>query len=169
MKRRRQPYLKQKPILYFDENIPASFIDHFSKSSWWKKKIKVLSAVDEGNQGQSDDFHFQYCSKSGYTLVSFDTDFNDDAAFPFSNGQLHGVIVLKGAKNNSDRKTEFARLLGFVLATPFPKDFLRESKFLISNEGCVMRGRDIKTKQIKSLHITGTMRLGQVWKHFSII
>lgn len=73
--------VKQKPIVYFDENVPAAFVDHFRQGSWWKKKIKVMSAVDLGNQGQSDDFHFRYCAKSGYTLVSFDTDFNDDTAF----------------------------------------------------------------------------------------
>jgi len=121
-------------------------------------------------QLKSDDFHFQHCSRLGYTLVSFDTDFNDDTAFPFSNGQLHGVIVLKGAKRNSDRKQELSAFLAFVLKTPLPKDFLRESKFVMSNEGCVMRGRDIKTKEIKSLHIaSGKTRLGEVWKHFSII
>ncbi|WP_316189498.1 hypothetical protein [Bradyrhizobium sp. SZCCHNRI2013] len=48
---------KQKPLLYFDENIPASIIDNFRKRSWWKKKVKVLSAVELGNQGRSDDFH----------------------------------------------------------------------------------------------------------------
>jgi hypothetical protein len=170
MKRQRRPYLKQKPILYFDENVPAPFVSHFRKGTWWKKKIKVLGAVDLGNQGRSDDFHFQYCSRLGYTLVSFDTDFNDDTAYPFSNGHMHGVIMLKGAKNNSDRKSDFSALLSFVLDTPFPKSFLLESKFIISNEGCVMRGRDVKTKQIKSLHIaSGKTRLGDVWKHFSII
>jgi hypothetical protein len=171
MKRRRQRYLKQKPILYFDENIPATIIDHFRGSSWWKKKIKVLSAVELGNQGQSDDFHFQYCSRLGYTLVSFDIDFNDDAAFPFSNGKMHGVIMLKGTKNSSTyTKNHLSALLDFVLNTPLPKSFLLESKFITSSEGCVMRGRDVKTKEIKSLHIaSGKTRLGDVWRHFSII
>ncbi|MGJ5121005.1 DUF5615 family PIN-like protein [Bradyrhizobium oligotrophicum] len=171
MKKRRRPYLKQKPLLYFDENIPASIIDNFRKRSWWKKKVKVLSAVELGNQGRSDDFHFQYCSRLGYTLVSFDTDFNDDAAYPFSNGRMYGVIMLKGSKKNSNRsKSDLASLLDFVLATPFPKSFLQESKFVISGEGCVMRGRDVKTKEIKSMQIESRKtRLGEVWKYFSIM
>src|SRR5260221_6493844 len=103
MKRARRLYLKQKPILYFDENVPPSIVDHFRKGSGWKKKIKVLSAVELGNQGQSDDFHFGYCSREGYTLVSFDTDFNDDTAYPFSNGKMHGVITVKETKSNASR------------------------------------------------------------------
>jgi hypothetical protein len=72
MKRRRARYLKQKPVLYFDENVPTQVIEHFRKTSRWRKKVKVLSAVDVGNKGQSDEFHFQYCSQRECTLVSFD-------------------------------------------------------------------------------------------------
>lgn len=61
-------------------------------------------------------------------------------------------------------------LLDFVLLTPLPKSFMQESKFVISREGCVMRGRDVETKEIKSLHIgSRKTRLGDVWKHFSVI
>ena len=170
MKRKRRPYLKQKPILYFDENVPASIIDHFRKGSSWKKKIKILSAVELGNQGQSDDSHFQYCSRHGYTLVSFDTDFNDNSAYPFSNGTMHGVIMVKGTKSNAGRSPigVLSALFDFILATPFPKGFLTESKFLTSSEGCVMRGRNAKTKEIKSLQIeAGKTRMGEVRSHFS--
>jgi hypothetical protein len=35
-------------------------------------------------------------------------------------------------------------------------------------EGCVMRGRDAVTKEVKSLHIeSGKTRMGEVRKHFS--
>jgi predicted nuclease of predicted toxin-antitoxin system len=169
MERRRRPYLKQKPILYFDENVSAAIVDHFRKGSAWKKKLKVLSAVELGNQSQSDQSHFQYCSRQGYTLVSFDTDFNDDKAYPFSNGKMHGVIIVKEGKGNASRTIGvLSALLDFVLATPFPKAFLIESKFVTSGEGCVMRGRDVKTKEIKSLRIvSGKTRMGDVWGHFS--
>jgi predicted nuclease of predicted toxin-antitoxin system len=169
MKRKRGLYLKQKPILYFDENVPASIVNHFRKSSGWKKKIKVLSALELGNQGQSDESHFRYCSRKGYTLVSFDTDFNDDTAYPFSNGKMHGVIMVKETKNNANRSIAIlSALLDFVLVTPFPKSFLLESKFIMSGEGCVIRGRDAETKEVKSLHIeAGKTRMSDVRSHFS--
>jgi predicted nuclease of predicted toxin-antitoxin system len=170
MKRKRRPYLKQKPILYFDENVPASIVDYFRKGSAWKKKLKVLSAVELGNQGRSDESHFQYCSRHGYTLVSFDTDFNDDSAYPFSNGKMHGVIMVKGSKSNSGRSPigVLSALFDFILATPFPKSFLLESKFVTSGEGCIMRGRDAKTKEVKSLQIeAGRTRMSDVRSHFS--
>lgn len=169
MKRKRRPYLKQKPILYFDENVPASIVDHFRKGSRWKKKIKVFSAVELGNSGQSDEAHFRYCSRQNYTLVSFDTDFNDDTAYPFSNGNMHGVIMVKETKNNVSRSIGvLSTLLDFVLATPFPKSFMLESKFVASGEGCVLRGRDAETKEVKSMHIeAGKTRMSDVRSHFS--
>jgi predicted nuclease of predicted toxin-antitoxin system len=169
MKRRRQPYLKQKPILYFDENIPTLMIEHFRKGSRWKKKIKALSAVRLGNKGQPDDFHFKYCARHGYTLVTFDEDFNNDALYPFANGHMHGVIIVKETKTNVQRAERvLSNVLEFVLRTPFPKAFLLESKFIASGEGCVMRGRDANTKQIKSLQIVaGQTTMVAVRGHFS--
>ena len=169
MKRKRQPYLKQKPILYFDENIPTLMIDHFRKGSRWKKKIKVVSAVGLGNKGKSDDFHFKHCTRHGSTLVTFDEDFNDDAIYPFTNGNMHGVIIVKETKSNVQRAERvLSRLLEFVLLTPLPKAFLLESKFIASGEGCVMRGRDAKTKEIKSLQIVaGQTTMAEVRRHFS--
>jgi predicted nuclease of predicted toxin-antitoxin system len=169
MKRKRQPFLKEKPALYFDENCPAPAIEHFRTGSRWKKKIKVLSAIDLGNKGKSDEFHFSYCKRHGYTLVSFDEDFIDDRAYPFSNGNMHGIVIIKETKGNTSRAERvLSNLLEFVLTTPFPKGLLRETKFIASGEGCVMRGRDAETKEVKSLHIVaGQTRLSDVRRHFS--
>ena len=169
MKKNRRPYLKEKPALYFDENFPAQILEHFRRGSRWKKKIKVLSAVDLGNKGQSDEFQFEYCRRQGYTLVTFDEDFNDDKAYPFSNGNMHGIVIVKETKSNVQRAEQIlSNLLEFVLTTPFPKGLLRESKFVASGEGCVMRGRDAETKEVKSLHIiAGQTRLSDVREHFS--
>jgi hypothetical protein len=168
MERRRRPYLKQKPILYFDENFPALALEHFRKGSRWKKKVKVLSAIDMGNKGKSDEFHFA-CARNGYTLVTFDEDFNDDAAYPFGNGTMHGVIMVKETKGNvQNTERVLANLLDFIQTTPYPKAFLAESKFVVSGEGCVMRGKDVRTRQVKSFHIVaGRTRVGDVWKYFS--
>lgn len=169
MKRKRRPFLKQKPILYFDENFPASVIAHFRKGSRWKKKFKVLSAIDVGNKGKGDEFHFSYCGRNGYTLVTLDGDFNDDTAYPFSNGNMNGVVMVKEGKGNEQHiEGILAGFLHFIETTPFPKSFLSESKFTVSGKGCVMRGRDIQTKEVKSMHIvSGKTRIGDVWKHFS--
>jgi predicted nuclease of predicted toxin-antitoxin system len=169
MKRERRPFLKQKPVLYFDENFPVPVMDHFRKGSRWKKKIKVLSAIDLGHKGKPDEFHFAHCARNGYTLVSRDDDFNDDAAYPFANGNMHGVVIVKETKGNVQKIANvLASLLNFVLTTPFPKSFLKESKFIVSGEGCVMRGRDARTKEVKSLQIVaGRTKMGEVREYFS--
>jgi len=171
MKRKRRPFLKQKPILYFDENFPVRLLNHFRKGSRWKKKIKVLSAIDLGNNGKSDDFHFAYCAQNGYTLVTFDEDFNNDTVYPFGNGTMHGVIMVKESRGNVDKVERLlASFFDFIQTTPYPKLFLMESKFMVSGKGCVMKGRDVKTKEVKSIHIVaGRTRVGEVWKHFSIL
>ena len=169
MKKNRRPFLKQKPILYIDENVPATVVDHFRKGSRWKKKVKVLSAIEAGNKGMSDEFHYGYCARKGYTLVTSDEDFNEDTAFPFGNGTMHGVVIIKEAKGNPENMQRvLANLLHFVETTPYPKLFLTESKLTVSGEGCVMRGRDVKTKEVKSYHIVaGRAKIGDVWKFFS--
>jgi hypothetical protein len=79
--KRKVPYAKQKITLYFDENMPAVVVEHFRTSSYWRKKVKVVSAGEEANSGRSDEFQFRYCSRKGYVLVSLDGDFNDDQRY----------------------------------------------------------------------------------------
>jgi predicted nuclease of predicted toxin-antitoxin system len=169
MKTKRRPFLKQKPILYFDENVPMPVVDHFRKGSRWKKKVKVLSAIELGNTGKSDDSHFAYCSRYGYTLVTLDEDFSDDSTYPFGNGTMHGIVMIKETKGNVQNiRRALANLLHFIQTTPYPKLFLAESKFTVSGEGCVMRGRDVKTREVKTLQIVaGRTKAGEVWKYFS--
>jgi predicted nuclease of predicted toxin-antitoxin system len=97
------PFTKQKLFLYFDENCPALAIDHFKRSSYWKKKIKALSAIELGNKGRNDKFHFDYCNRNGYILVSLDNDFADDTRYPFSFGKMAGVIIVKASKGDLRR------------------------------------------------------------------
>lgn len=56
--RKRSPFLRQKPILYFDENFSAPVLAGFARASSWRKKVKALSAIGLGNRGMSDSFHF---------------------------------------------------------------------------------------------------------------
>ncbi len=169
MKRMRRPYLKQKPILYFDENFPLPVLGYFRKDSRWKKKVKILSAIELGNIRKSDETQFAYCKRKGYTLVTSDDDFNDDTAYPFTNGGMPGIIIIKETKNSVQKiERVLANLLDFVLRTPFPKAFMTESKFIASAEGCVLRGRNAQTKEIKSMHIiAGQTKMGEVRAFFS--
>ncbi len=170
MKRNRRPFLKHKLSLYFDENFPAAVLTHFRKRKRWKKKIKVLSALELGNAGKSDEAQLAYCSRNEYTLVTLDDDFNDDNAFPFGNGTMHGVIIVKDGKGDAQHIIRvLGNVLDFLHQTPLPKRLTTETKFVVSGEGCVMRGRDAKTKEVKSLHVAaGETKLGDVWSRFSL-
>jgi hypothetical protein len=58
--------------------------------------------------------------------------------------------------------------LDFSLQVPFPRAFVSETKFILSGEGCVMRGRDGETREIKTLYIeAGKTRIAEVRAHFS--
>ncbi len=162
------PFTKQKLVLYFDENCPALVIDHFKTSSYWKKKIKVVSAIELGNKGRDDKFHFDYCNRKAYVLVSLDNDFADDTRYPFSFGKMAGVIIVKASKGDLRRFIiVLSRLLTFVHHFLFPKDLLRETKFVCSEEGVVMRGRVIGTKEISSLYIGRRTNVQAVREHFN--
>jgi hypothetical protein len=61
-----------------------------------------------------------------------------------------------------------SRLLEFVLALPFPKAFLMETKFLATRDSVIMRGRDTRTKEIKTLYVTaGKTSSQKIRKFFS--
>jgi predicted nuclease of predicted toxin-antitoxin system len=87
----KRPFLKQKPRLYFDENLPEEVIRHFCGSSYWKKKIKGVSSTSCGNSGRSDRFYYLYSQRHRYTLVTLDSDFNNDRLYPFTNGEMRGI------------------------------------------------------------------------------
>jgi predicted nuclease of predicted toxin-antitoxin system len=165
--RRKIAYLKQKVTLYFDENMPLTVLEHFRTNSYWRKKIRVVGAADEGNT-RSDEFQFNYCSRKGYILVSLDYDFVDDKKYPFANGKLHGLIVVKASRQQIQRIVNgLARFLNFLLRFPLPKDLCMETKFVCSEEGVVMRGRVIGTKQVSNLYLTRGTTQYHVRKHFN--
>jgi hypothetical protein len=73
-----RPYLKQKPRLYFDENVPEEVTYHFRDSSYWRSKVRTTTAFLEGNVKRSDIFHYRFCQRHRLTLVTLDDDFADD-------------------------------------------------------------------------------------------
>jgi len=150
----KRPYLKQKPRLYFDENFPERVISHFSTHRYWKKKIKAISSITEGNSGRSDRFHYLYSQRHGYTLVTLDYDFNNDCLFPFTNGHMPGIIIVCASSSNVRQIIDVpARLLAFLLMLPLPNAFLTETKFIGTRHGATIRGRDASTREIKCLRV----------------
>jgi predicted nuclease of predicted toxin-antitoxin system len=144
-------------------------LEHFRTQSYWKKKIKVLSAVEEGSAGQDDGFQFAYCSRNRYVLVTRDMDFNDDKRYPFKFGENAGIILVRATRSEVQRVIRsLVAFLDFALQLPFPKAFIAESKFILSPEGYVMRGRDAQTKEVKSLRtVAGQTKTSEVREYFS--
>jgi predicted nuclease of predicted toxin-antitoxin system len=146
-------YLKQKPRLYFDANFPPEVIEHF-RSPFWKKRLWLTSAREQGQLGQSDWFHYMYCQRHRYTLVSLDADFNNDRRYPFTHGKMPGIIIVQASSSEVQGTVDgLARLLDFVTKLPLPKSFLGETKCIVARDGVIMRGRDSVTRELKSLHV----------------
>jgi predicted nuclease of predicted toxin-antitoxin system len=146
-------FIKHKPRLYFDENFPVEAIEHF-RSPYWKKRLWITSAGEQGHQGQSDRFHYSYCQRHGHTLVTLDDDFNDDRLYPFIHGKMPGIIIIKAKSADVVRIANMlVTLLSFLLRLPFPKGFLAETKFIVAQNGVVMRGRHSRTRQVKTLQV----------------
>jgi predicted nuclease of predicted toxin-antitoxin system len=146
-------YHKQKPRLYFDENFPPDVIEHF-RSPYWKKRVWTTSAHEERRLGQADRFHYTHCLRHQYTLVTLDADFNDDRRYPFVHGKMPGIIIVRASSAEVQRAANMlAILLDFVMKLPFPNEFLAETKFIVAQDGAIIRGRDSATREIKSLRV----------------
>jgi predicted nuclease of predicted toxin-antitoxin system len=121
-------FIKHKPRLYFDENFPVEAIDHF-RSPYWKKRLWITSAGEQGHQGQSDRFHYSYCQRHGYTLVTLDDDFNDDRLYPFTHGKMPGIIIIKAKSGRRRADRQYACHLAFLPPSiAFPQGILGRNK-----------------------------------------
>ena len=145
-------------------------IGHFAESAYWKKKVKVTSALKWGTLGQPDSFHYKFCKKHSFTLVTLDRDFDNDQDYPFTAGQMPGIIMLRA--NSCDvRQIQdiLTRVLRFLTWIPFPRSFLTETKFVAGRDNVLMRGRDARTKEIKALQVKAgatTMREIRAFFHW---
>jgi len=164
----KRPYLRQKINLYFDENFPIEIIEEFPKDRRFRKRIKISSAYELKQIHQSDDFHFTFCKQKGYVLVTLDADFMDDNKYPFSH--IPGIIRIVANKNEiSTIRGCLAMLLDFLPYFPRPKQFMGDSKFQVSLEGCVMRGRDTSSGEIKTVTIKHGDTVNEIGRKFSYI
>lgn len=165
MPHRKRPYFGQKPILYFDENFPRSIIDILKVNRRIAKKFKITSVYDFSNENKDDEFQYSFANKKGYTLVTLDRDFMDDKKYPIQ--RMWGIILILSGRNQTAKITQcLIRLVEFVKYFPLPKAFMRDSKFQVSLEGCVMKGRDIKTKKIQTITITAGDTVSKIAKAF---
>jgi len=150
----KRPFLKQKVSLFFDENIPDRVVGHFRLAPAWGKKIKIATAKELGLNGRSDRFHYDYCQKHKHTLVTLDLDFDNDKEYPFRNGKMAGIIMIKASSADVARIVDIlSRALTFITWLPLPRAFLAETKFVAGRDGVTMRGRDADTNEIKSIYV----------------
>jgi predicted nuclease of predicted toxin-antitoxin system len=148
---RNPPYPKQKLRLYADENVPLPLVDQLRSQPRWRRRISIKTAAETGNVGRDDRFHFDYCRSEGLILVTLDTDFWNDRAFPL--GDKMPALIIIDARSSDDIAIGLVVILSFISDMPFPNDFAGDSKFKVSNEGAVMRGRDARTRAIKTMRL----------------
>jgi predicted nuclease of predicted toxin-antitoxin system len=166
MEKRKALYTKQKIKLYFDENFPLEIIEYLKTNKNWKKMSKIFSFYDEDNSGKSDEFHFNYCKKRKFVLVTLDGDFMDDSRFPIM--KIPGIVRI--VANKQDRMgilENLATLIYFLSNVPYPRYFMGDTKFQISKEGCIVRGRDASASEIKTMSISEGMTVFDVCKNFN--
>jgi predicted nuclease of predicted toxin-antitoxin system len=147
-RRAKAPHLRQKLPLYFDSNFPRQIVDEISSNRAWKRRCSIHSAYDGGHQRQDDTFHFNLCKTNGYVLVTLDNDFMNDTEYPIT-ADMPGIVRIVASK--TDPPSIFLRLtalLHFISSFPLPKLFARETKFQVSPEGCLMRGRHAVSREI---------------------
>jgi predicted nuclease of predicted toxin-antitoxin system len=160
-------FLKQKILLYFDENFPDAVVSHFANSSNWQKKIKVTNAAECGTLGQEDKFHYSFCQKKRFTLVTLDRDFENDQLYPFTSGMMPGIIIIRANSSETARIIDiFSRVLAFLTWIPFPKSFLLETKIIAGRDSVLMRARNANTKEIRSLYIIPGVTLENNVRHY---
>jgi predicted nuclease of predicted toxin-antitoxin system len=152
MKRKRVPYLKEKFKLYFDGNIPNNVIELLKQDRKWQKKCKIFCSYDEELLNKEDIIHFDYCKKNDLILVTLDKGFMDDNKYPFTN--LPGIIRIIARKNDSETiLANLMSLLTFLSFFPLSRSFMYDTKIEVRSNGCLIRGRDSMTREIKTLNI----------------
>jgi predicted nuclease of predicted toxin-antitoxin system len=168
MKKKGTPYLKQKFRLYFDENFPQDVVEVLETDSHWRRKCKIYSAYNQGFEKEGDKFHFEYCIKNNLVLVTLDKDFMDDSKYPFS--KIPGIVRIVARKNDSATiLANLSNLLIFLSFFPLPRYFMKDTKFEVRSNGCIIRGRDSMTHEIRSVTVKTGDTANKVMKSFRYI
>ena len=87
--------------------------------------------------------------------MTLDDDFADDRRCPFTHGMIAGIIIVRASSSAPPAIVGLlAMLLDFVIIFPFPRGLLLDTKFIATQQGVTMRGRNAATKEIKTMRIT---------------
>lgn len=165
MEAKKRYFSKQKIKLYFDENFPEEMAQRLKADKKWKKKLRVYSAKDFGNETKDDQFQFQFCRSKDFTLVTLDDDFMDDKTFPFMG--MPGVIrIVAGRHDHVKIEACLQIILDFLSYFPRPRSFVGDTKFQVSGEGVVIRGRHTITRQIKTVTVHPRDTVGKIAGEF---
>lgn len=168
MARRRSAYLRQKLRLYADENFPLEVVEAVRSDPLWRDKVVVRTSAELGTRNRDDGFHLSYCRRHGLVLLTLDADFMDDRRFPFGE-ESPGIIRIVPA-SLGDIRTALEMVLSFLTEVPRPQNFAGDSKFQVSNEMVVMRGRDSETRRVKTIRvIPEKTTYAEVMEHFSYL
>lgn len=165
MPHHKRPYFRQKPVLYFDENFPARVVEELKRDNRFRKLFRILSVFDLENENRDDEFQYSFCKRKDFVLVSPDQDFMSDRKYPIQ--KMPGTVVISCDGNQIARIRACLMVITNCLSyVPLPKVFMGDSKFQVSPEGCVMRGRDSRTREIKSITIRPGDSMRRVADHF---
>lgn len=163
--KKKNTFVKQKISLYFDENFPKEIIKEIRQSKSWKKDCRIYSAFELGNSKKDDKYHFQYCKKNKFTLVTLDDDFMNDKKYPF--GKMSGIIRVVSKKNDLNTiRYCLTVIIDFLSGVPYPTTIIGDSKFQISSEGCIMRGRHPYTGEIKTVPLKYGDTIAKIAREF---
>jgi hypothetical protein len=66
MAQKANTYVRQKPILYFDENFPTPVVESIGESRRIRKYFKMVSVHDFDNEGKDDEFQLAFCKIKGF-------------------------------------------------------------------------------------------------------
>ncbi len=148
MPHRKNIYYKQKLRLYFDENFPNNTINVLKRNNSFKKLAKIYSVFDFNNENKDDKYQLNFCKNKGFILVTLDKDFMDDLKYPIS--KIPGILRIIAGKKSDTKKIIFClkSFVHFISAFPIPRNFVGDAKFQVSSEGCVLRGRHMRTREI---------------------
>jgi len=152
VKKRKSVYTKQKLLLYFDADFPFEIVDNFRGNKYWKKRCKIYSVYDFKNSKKDDKFQSDFCKKKKFILVTLDKDFMDDKRHPIN--KIPGIIRIVSKKNDVNNiRICLMQIIDFLSVITFPKLFAGNSKFQVNPNYCIMRARDCKTQELKTVKI----------------
>ena len=122
------------------------------KNTSIKDSARLYCAIDFDLREVDDPYYFNFCKSRNFSLVTLDDDFMDDKKYPFS--KIPGIIRIVSSKSDPQKIDQLLKIfIEFVKYIPLPRVFLGDSKFQISEEGCIMRARDFLSGEVKTMRI----------------